>query len=78
MKLPEENKIVLVTTKGGKEFLARHCFGVAVDENENPCWSWCAFDEDDYPDCWTDGICWTSNDDQKPSDPVVSWRPAEA
>ncbi len=66
---------VLVQTAGGCVFKAHLSPGAAEDEN-GPCDAWCAAYEGVHPKCWTDGICWASNEDEEPSDPPVRWRAA--
>lgn len=50
-------------------------FGL-VDEHGNDCAAWCfATEEQEPPDCWTDGWCWASNEDGVPSVRPTRWKP---
>lgn len=45
-----------------------------LDSEEQPCGSWCFASEQEPPDCWTDGICWTVNEDGKQSVQPTRWK----
>lgn len=45
-----------------------------MNENEEECGGWHAV-RGDIPPCWTDGICWESNDDGFPSVLPDEWAP---
>lgn len=45
------------------------------DENEKCCGGWAFTTEQEPPDCWTDGICWSSNEDGVPSIQPTHWMP---
>lgn len=49
-----------------------------VDSGEKECGGW-AFAEEDQepPDCWTDGICWEINGDLVPSVQPTRWKPLD-
>lgn len=68
---------VMVRTEGGAEFRASWEEGF-VDDEEQICGSWCETDEGTAPECWTAGVCWTTNADEKPSARVTHWRPLTA
>ena len=59
---------------GRKSFPAIYRLGVSVDENGKDCDQWQAVG-DDYPRCWSEGACWTSNADGDMSLPPEAWRP---
>jgi len=42
---------------------------------EEGYWAWVSAQEDDTPPSWTDGICWSRNEDDEPSTPPTHWRP---
>ncbi len=65
--------VVMIKTRGGHEFAASWDFG--YEGEDGPCGCWAAVHEDEAPDCWTDGVCWASNDAGVPSDQPVAWRP---
>lgn len=69
------DRSVIVRTKGGLIF--RAAFDGEVEGPDGPCWAWQA-DEDLHPRCWTDAICWSSNEDDEPSDPPAYWMPLPA
>lgn len=46
-----------------------------VDEDENSCGGWHFMGNGEPPDDWTDGICWASNEDDKPSTQPTYWKP---
>lgn len=72
--LPALEEVVTVTLDDGTTF--RACRVMVLDENERDCWAWAAVDEltPGCPPCWTDGVCWATNDDGIASRPVVAWR----
>jgi len=65
---------VWIRTDRGHELKAWWEAGGFEDE-DGACGGWVAVDEDGYPDCWTDGVCWASNDAEVPSDQPAFWRP---
>ena len=69
---PRDGTIFHAVTKGGYALRVKREAGFATD-NENRGGCWVAADEGDHPDCWTDGVCWGSNENYLPSDPLVSW-----
>ncbi len=48
-----------------------------LDDGEEDCGGWCMADEQEPPDCWTDGICWGTNEDGVPSVLPTHWKPAQ-
>jgi hypothetical protein len=42
---------------------------------EGECGGWAFTTEQEPPDCWTDGVCWASNEDEDPSVPPIYWKP---
>ncbi len=57
------------------EFSAKWQGGL-MDENERDCGGWHAINGD-IPPCWTDDICWESNEDESPSVQPSDWRPLD-
>jgi hypothetical protein len=39
------------------------------------CGCWSFVEDQEPPDDWTDGICWTVNEDGKPSTQPTEWKP---
>ncbi len=46
-----------------------------VDDHDQECGAWHAEKVGDHPPCWTDGICWASNEDGRPSEQPQAWQP---
>ena len=44
------------------------------EENDEEVSAWVAEEDDAAPDCWTEGVCWKSNENFEESDPPVAWR----
>ena len=49
--------------------------GGLLDSSGEDCGAWRIADEQDPPDCWTDGICWAFNDQGVASAPPTNWKP---
>jgi len=50
--------------------------GGLLDCGSNECGGWAFATEDqEPPDCWTDGICWASNEDGNQSIEPTHWKP---
>jgi hypothetical protein len=45
-----------------------------IDSNGNDCGGWFFAEEQEPPDCWTDGVCWEVNEDGKPSAKPTHWK----
>lgn len=73
---PLDGSDIEIKTTGGFELLARWERQGFINEAGDDCGSWVAVVEDEHPPSWTDGACWESNADERPSDPPVKWRPA--
>lgn len=65
----------LIQTAGDRVFKAQWIEGICEDGNGHGVGAWVAVDEDVRPSCWTDCICWDSNEDEVPSDPPVKYAP---
>lgn len=39
------------------------------------CGAWCFVEDQEPPDCWTDGICWEVNEDGTASVKPTHWKP---
>ena len=48
-----------------------------VDSNERDCGGWSVVENQEPPADWTDGICWTVNEDGKPSTQPIAWKPID-
>ena len=66
-------KRVEIKTANGYQFFARLVDGF-VGENDEEASAWVAEVDDAAPDCWTEGVCWKSNENFEESDPPVAWR----
>lgn len=65
----------LIQTARERIFKAKWARDICVDEDGENVDAWAATAEDFHPPCWTDGVCWASNEDGVPSDPPVMYAP---
>ncbi len=49
--------------------------GGLIDSDGNECGGWSFMTGQEPPDCWTDGVCWTVNEDGAPSVVPTHWKP---
>ena len=49
--------------------------GGLLDENEDDCGGWFFVEDQEPPECWTDGTCWAVNEDGIPSVSPTHWMP---
>jgi hypothetical protein len=50
-----------------------------LDSDGNDCGGWAfANEEQEPPQCWTDGVCWDVNEDGKPSVKPTHWMSSSA
>lgn len=75
MQYPPLDTPVIVTMDDGTEFSAMRII-VAGDVTDCETWATADEHESNCPSCWTDGVCWASNEDEKPSRQPVAWRTA--
>lgn len=68
---PTDGTPIIVQTRCGAIFKAEASDGVCEEG-----WAWIASDEGVHPRCWTNGVCWSENEDYEPSDPPILWIPA--
>lgn len=47
------------------------------DSKGHDCGGWAFVTDQEPPDCWTDGVCWASNEDGKPSVQPTEWKELE-
>ena len=45
-----------------------------VDSEGNDCGGWAFAEDQEPPDCWTDGICWRTNEDGEESVQPTRWK----
>ena len=64
---------VEVKLDSGKEMEAALMQHWVMDSDNLHCDQWVATG-DTFPPCWTDGACWSVNEDGVPSDHPVMWR----
>lgn len=74
---PMDGTRVRLRTMGGFELVGFFTGGF-VNSGEQDCGCWQAAEEGKHPKCWTDGVCWASNDECLPSDPPTEWAPCHA
>jgi len=46
-----------------------------MDEDGQDCCTWAFTTDQEPPACWTDGVCWESNEDEVPSIQPIAWKP---
>lgn len=47
---------------------------IFIEWEEAPIGTWQFVEDQEPPDCWTDGICWRSNDMGQPSVRPTHWK----
>lgn len=53
-------------------------YGGLLDDNEDEVATWMFVEDQQPPPCWTDGICWKSNEDGTASVQPTRWKPLRA
>jgi hypothetical protein len=48
-----------------------------LNADEQDCCSWVFVEDQEPPPCWTDGVCWESNENDEPSVQPTAWKPIE-
>ncbi len=48
--------------------------GGFYDSDDKPCGAWVFMEDREPPGCWTDGVCWTVNEDLVPSVKPTRWK----
>jgi len=46
-----------------------------MDAAEQDCCAWVFVGDQEPPDCWTDGVCWASNENEEKSVEPIAWKP---
>jgi hypothetical protein len=46
-----------------------------LDENGDAACAWVFVEDQEPPDCWTEGVCWTANEDGEASLRPTHWKP---
>lgn len=72
-ELPPLEHHVILTMGNGVEFVGCRIW---VEDGEGGGWAWATVDEYEprAPKCWTDGVCWGRNEDDRPSRQPRHWR----
>lgn len=73
---PKDGTEVQLRTLGGFELRGSWTNGL-VGHDEEDAGGWCAAEGEEYPSCWTDGVCWAVNEDLMQSDAPTHWMPTE-
>ena len=73
---PRDGTEILVITGAGARVRCRWWQVGFTDSDGMECGGWTST-TDDYPTCWTDGVCWTVNADGRMSDQPVRWQNVE-
>ena len=58
----------------GKDNIIGWAWGF-LNDNEEDCGGWCFMEDQEPPDCWTDGVCWGENEDGVQSVSPTRWKP---
>jgi len=70
-------KPIVTAPKNGRHIALLTKYGIRVvgfwDNIDDDTYCWVATVDGEHPKCWTDGVCWASNEDDVPSDPPVLW-----
>ena len=45
-----------------------------LDSEGNDCGGWAFVEDQEQPDCWTDGVCWKVNEDNQRSVHPTHWK----
>jgi hypothetical protein len=51
--------------------------GGLLNSDGDDCGGWCFAEDQEPPECWTDGVCWEVNADGLPSVKPTHWKPAQ-
>jgi hypothetical protein len=57
----------------GSDFVVQWHDG--LEGKDGPCGGWAIASDQEPPACWTDGICWETNEDGVPSKQPTRWKP---
>lgn len=49
-----------------------------MTEDGDDCGGWYFAEDQEPPECWTDGVCWASNSEGYPSTQPDAWKPLPA
>lgn len=74
---PQDGTAIQVEIPGhGSDFIVAWLEGF-TDSDDNPCGCWALVEDQEPPDCWTDGVCWAVNADGLPSAQPTRWKPLQ-
>ena len=48
-----------------------------LNDKDEDCGGWCFMEDQEPPDCWTDGVCWGENEDGVRSVAPTHWAKIE-
>ena len=57
----------------GSDFVIAWVHGY-YDADFKICGCWAVVEDQEPPSCWTDGVCWESNEDEVPSKKPTRWK----
>lgn len=60
--IPDNGKDNVIAWQGG-----------FLDADDQNCCAWVFVEDQEPPPCWTDGVCWESNEDGMPSIKPIAW-----
>jgi transcription elongation factor Elf1 len=69
---PRNGTVVLLKVGESMSFDARWQEGF-MDSDEQDCGCWVALHEGEHPPCWSEGVCWSSNQDESESIQPTAW-----
>ena len=74
---PKDGAVIQARIPGyGDDNMIYWLEGCLLDSDGNDCGGWAfANEEQEPPQCWTDGVCWDVNEDGKPSVKPTHWMP---
>ena len=72
---PKDGSVIqaIIPNNGSDNIIAWQ--GGFVDRDENDCGCWVFVENQEPPDDWTDGVCWSENEDGVPSTQPTKWKP---
>lgn len=76
---PQDGTVIQARIPGNGDDNMIYWLDCFLDSDGNDCGGWAfANDEQEPPQCWTDGVCWEVNEDGKPSVKPTHWKPSNA
>lgn len=70
---PRDETEIIGYTRGGSVVKMKLGGPFPMNDDGDEGYTWVAVNEGEHPSCWSDGVCWSSNEDGEPSDPPIYW-----